>query len=361
MPTALPAIEVPDYAPTLNAYRTGQQDKLAADKRTLMKEAGGLAAAGNYKDAMGSLYKGGELDEARGMGGEIRAQSAEARAAGAHARTLKNDELERASKGYELFGRLIPTIKSPEQLEMAKGMLKQRGYDFSKVTMDQLPMLQQQNISISDQFNREMEQRKLDILQQKADTLTSSGHAAKPRNLSYNDIEKLGKKGSQLENVDRYVSTFKDENAGYGVGGEKMMFIARNLPFLTGPKTENAANWWQDYDRYKNVIRNELFGSALTAGETAAFEAADVAPNMDPKLIRRNLARQQEAVKSALRKVSGGLKASGYPAEAVDAATGITDGQLESAPQVNEKSRIDLGNGQLQPKGNNIDPLGILD
>lgn len=163
MPQPLPAIMPPDFAPTLNAFRVGQQDKIAADKRNLMKEAGGLAAAGNMKGAMSKLYSGGEFDEARGISAELRAQSAEGRAAAAHARTLKNDELERMAKGQELIGRLTDTIQSPQQLEAAKAMIRARtGADLSHITMDQLPMLKAQGLSVQDALKLEMDKRAQD-------------------------------------------------------------------------------------------------------------------------------------------------------------------------------------------------------
>src|SRR5687767_9989979 len=110
MPTPLPAVVPQDYGQTLNAYRTGMQDRIAQDERNLLKEAGGLAASGNMKGAQAALYRGGNFGEARNISQEQRAQSAEARAAASHARTMKDADLERASKTYELFGRLIPTI-----------------------------------------------------------------------------------------------------------------------------------------------------------------------------------------------------------------------------------------------------------
>lgn len=163
MPQPLPAIMPPDFAPTLNAFRMGQQDKIAADKRNLMKEAGGLAAAGNMKGAMSKLYSGGEFDEARGISAELRAQSAEGRAAAAHARTLRNDELEHMAKGQELIGRLTDTIRTPEQLEAAKAMIKSRtGADLSSITMDQLPMLKAQGLSVQDALQLELSKRAQD-------------------------------------------------------------------------------------------------------------------------------------------------------------------------------------------------------
>lgn len=175
MPTPLPAIEVPDNMPTLNAYRIGQQDRIAQDERANLKTAGGLAAAGNYKGAMSSLYGAGNFNEARNVSGELRAQSAEGRAQGTFASNMKDAQLERAAKAHEVFGRLIPTIQTPEQLEMAKTMIKQRtGQDFSGVTMDQLPMLHQQNISTQQQIENEMSERRTKAEQSRADLAQSN-------------------------------------------------------------------------------------------------------------------------------------------------------------------------------------------
>lgn len=160
----------PDFSETLQAFRTGQQDKLLADKRALMKEAGGLAAAGNMKGAMSKLYSGGEFGEARDVSGELRAQAAEGRAGAAEgraaalfARNMKDMDLERASKGHELIGRLADTIKTPEQLEMAKKQISARtGADMSDITMESLPQLKAQGLSVQDALQNEIAKRKAD-------------------------------------------------------------------------------------------------------------------------------------------------------------------------------------------------------
>lgn len=179
MPTPLPSVDVPDFAQTLNAYRTGTQDRIAADERNVLKEAGGLAAAGNYKGAQSALYKGGNFGEARNVAGELRAQSAEGRAQGTYARTMANDKLEQTGKMYELFGRLTEQIKTPEQLEMAKQLIKQRtGHDFSSVTMEQLPMLHQQGISTQQQIENELSERRMKAEQLRADQAQSNSNRA---------------------------------------------------------------------------------------------------------------------------------------------------------------------------------------
>lgn len=178
MPTPLPAVVEPDYAPTLNAYRTGVEDKFLKDKRENMKAAGGLAAAGNYKGAMSSLYGAGNFDEARNVAGELRAQSAEGRAQGMYASNMKDAQLERSSKTHELFGRLIDQIgNDPNKLEQAKSMIKQQtGLDLSQVTMQNLPMYKAQGVSMQQQLDNEMSQRRFDAEKLRADQAQSNSN-----------------------------------------------------------------------------------------------------------------------------------------------------------------------------------------
>lgn len=160
MPTPLPAISPPDYGKTLDAFRTGKQDFLEQQKRDLLKEAGGLAAAGNLSGARNKLYSGGDFSQASNVSGEMRAQSAEQRAIQSHARSLDDAKLAKAAKSQELLGNMASKIKTPEQLEQAKAILKGRGLDASSVTFDQLPMLIQQGITTQQAYQNELEERK---------------------------------------------------------------------------------------------------------------------------------------------------------------------------------------------------------
>lgn len=168
MPTPLPQPYVPDYGKTIDAFRTGQQDFLAQKKRQLMQEAGGLAAAGNLAGARNKLYSGGEFDEAYKAGGEMRAQSAEARAAQAHARSLDDAQLAKTAKATELLGNIAGAIKTPEDFDKAVSFLSARGYKLNGVTYDMLPMLKSQNVSVQQQLQNEMEDRCLRLQEQEA-------------------------------------------------------------------------------------------------------------------------------------------------------------------------------------------------
>lgn len=78
--------------------------------------------------------------------------------------------------------------------------------------------------------------------------------------------------------------------------------------------SEKSGMWWESYAGWRNKTRHELFGSALTATEKAAFAEQDINPNMDPKRIKANLARQRALAMNILREVQSGQRAAGYSA-----------------------------------------------
>jgi hypothetical protein len=153
----------PDHGKTLDAFRAGKTDFLEQQKRDLLQEAGGLAAAGNMAGARNKLYSGGNFDQAGNVSQEMRAQSAEQRAIQSHARSLDDMKLAKAAKSHELLGNMGNAIlksSNPQAaLEQAKTILGQRGLKVENITIDQLPMLMQQNISAQDAFKNEMQER----------------------------------------------------------------------------------------------------------------------------------------------------------------------------------------------------------
>ena len=158
----------------------------------------------------------------------------------------------------------------------------------------------------------------------------------KPRGLTVSDIGKLSEEGGKFSQVSGFGDTFKPEFAGYRSQwvGELANTAGRNLPEgVVGKNMAGAANWWQGYDRYKNAIRNDLFGSALTATEKAAFEQADVNPGMDPKMIQQNLARQKAIIEGNIRNKAGAMVEAGYDPAVVGKSYGIDLGKLGIEPK----------------------------
>lgn len=151
-------------------------------------------------------------------------------------------------------------------------------------------------------------------------------------NLSVGDITKLSEEGGKYANLTGFIGTFKDNFGGKGLGvvGEAQNWAGRNLPPVTENIKNNAeqATWWQSYDRYKNVVRNDLFGSALTATEQAAFDKADINPGMQPDQIRKNLEIQRQVVEGGIKRKAGALVAAGHDANTIGKAYGLTPEQL---------------------------------
>lgn len=140
--------------------------------------------------------------------------------------------------------------------------------------------------------------------------------------------KEFGSLGDQLATVRKATGSFKDEYASrglFGMGGEAMNLKDRVFG------SSNASVWWQNYDRYKNEVRNELFGSALTPSEQAAFESADITPNMDAGQIRANLKIQQDVVEGALTRRARSAVVQGYNPQAVEFLTGL-DQQSPAQP-----------------------------
>jgi hypothetical protein len=143
-----------------------------------------------------------------------------------------------------------------------------------------------------------------------------------PATLAQNQIADLSKKGAMLTSTNRFFETFNPQFAGwkFAAVGDAANAIARN----SGIGNTDAATWWQDYDRHKNVVRNELFGSALTKTEAAAFEKADINPGMTPKAIQDNLRIQQRAARDAAKKVASAYSVQGRNPDEIEAAIGFS-------------------------------------
>lgn len=148
---------------------------------------------------------------------------------------------------------------------------------------------------------------------------------AKPREFNVTDVTKLSEEGAKANQISTFADTFEPRFGGYrteGIGNAAT-WLGRNVPELASRDTAEAARWWQGYDRYKNVIRNDLFGAALTATEKAAFERADINAGMDPATIKNNLKIQKQIALNGLKRKANALISSGYDPGAIAAAYGL--------------------------------------
>jgi hypothetical protein len=159
----------------------------------------------------------------------------------------------------------------------------------------------------------------------------NAGGAGRP--LPQKSIDDLGGAGAAAQEFSGLLSTFDDSFGGSWSGtlGDLDNLAKRNLPDgFGGADPKGQADWWSRYQNQKNLIRNRLFGSALTATEKAEFDKANIDPGMKADVIRKNLARQSDAALRAAAKMARALEASGYNREAIEAAIGIPLGSLPS-------------------------------
>jgi hypothetical protein len=147
------------------------------------------------------------------------------------------------------------------------------------------------------------------------------GVKAKSKELPFGVIKELGDRGGTFGDFSRLTETFTDTYGGYKLerAGDVANWTARNL----GMGDQAGAQWWQDYQNQKNLVRNQLFGSALTTTEKAEFDKANINPGMTPQAIRDNLTRQHAATQRAAAKLANVYVQMGYGPEQIEAALGV--------------------------------------
>jgi len=165
------------------------------------------------------------------------------------------------------------------------------------------------------------------VIKQQAE---ARGRGEAPR-LDSGTVGKLSDVGARVADADRFLAGFTDAYAGWRVPG--VGNVANQIARQTGLGNEQAASWWQSYDRYKNQVRNDLFGSALTRTEAEAFEKADINPGMTPAAIRRNLEDQRRAAEAAARKLAGVYVQQGRSTAEIVTALGIPLSRLGLTPK----------------------------
>lgn len=153
------------------------------------------------------------------------------------------------------------------------------------------------------------------------------------RQMGVSDVTKLSEEGGKFSNIGGFLNSFQDTYAGYTPGTGSVAMTAGRYGYGTD-NSKAAAGWWQGYDRYKNVVRHDLYGGALTPNETQQFEKADINPDMDPKQIRENLSTQAQIVAAGISRKANALVKSGYSPSAVYEAYGISGPQSQAAQPI---------------------------
>lgn len=155
--------------------------------------------------------------------------------------------------------------------------------------------------------------------------------AQPPPRLTGGDRKELSELGAVASTFKNLTGGFDDSFAGYksDVAGDFALQLGRKVPGAPFAASPEATNWWQTYQEQKNLVRNKLFGSALTVTERNEFDKAQITPGMAPKIIRKNLARQEEVAMKAASKIANSMLAEGARPEAVEAALGFKLNELD--------------------------------
>jgi hypothetical protein len=164
---------------------------------------------------------------------------------------------------------------------------------------------------------------------QRADEKIAAKGEDKGRDLNAKQLSDVLKAGTELQNVTRYATTYKDGYGGYGVGSEDLAQFeqqyAAKFPKSSGEQRVAASNWWRDYKRNSEIIeRHGLFGSALTASEQAQWSAADINPSLSDQAIKSSIERRNKIVREKAKRYVQLMRAEGYNEESVLIGLGVS-------------------------------------
>jgi hypothetical protein len=169
----------------------------------------------------------------------------------------------------------------------------------------------------------------------------------------------LGDQAAQLHNI---TSTFDDSYFGYGTGlGGR---VNNAITEYTGIGDKNRVEWWKSYDMMNNIVRHNLFGSALTRNEQALWDRATVNPGTTPDVARKRLDTQWNLLQKALSRNARGV-AAGYNGRQVyeliggdDLASMMNDHKPLSSTSGNTARTAQVQVGGGIPKGTVIELPG---
>jgi hypothetical protein len=196
------------------------------------------------------------------------------------------------------------------------------------------------------QFNEETGQYDIPLGGQKAPTV-------KARSLSSAAVGDLTEAGQNAQDINRLQTTWSDDYAGYGIGGEVANLAGSHIP---GSKYADQSQWWADYANRRNDLRHSKFGASLTPGEKSEFAKADINPNMQPPVIKANLARQQAILNNAAKRLAKVWIKQGYSADAISEAVGFTPEELGVAPQADTEAPVPGSTENAAPAGDEPEP-----
>lgn len=118
--------------------------------------------------------------------------------------------------------------------------------------------------------------------------------------------QEISDKAQGLDELIHLNSTFKDEFGGSVVGGPTATKLYERVGFK-----KDRVYWWKQFKKLDSKLRNELFGSALTATEKASWDEITVTENSDPEIIKEAIFQRASIAKKALDREIQGLANTG--------------------------------------------------
>ena len=164
----------------------------------------------------------------------------------------------------------------------------------------------------------------------------------------------MGKEFEIAGMLDKLVSNYDDKYSG---------FFSTNLSDLAvaagkrGIKYEDMANYMTEYQEWKNLVRNSLFGSQLTAPEMREFERQAINPAFTATQNRKILKRQQELLARGKKRAKLALKARGWTDEMIEGFEGTYESD-ELTPD--EMQELELRESIRQEPAPPQEPIGTV-
>lgn len=165
------------------------------------------------------------------------------------------------------------------------------------------------------------------------------------KQLPHGAVKDLAGAGTAVEDTTRLASSFKPQYGGKTILGD----LSNKFKRVVGDET-GQAQWWQDMDALQNQTRHNLFGSALTNTELAAWEKTSISPRMDAKEIQTNLTRRQEIEARAASKLGRAYEAAGYNKGQIAELLGVGAQYLTNQAPVVPPVDAQNAKGKIAPK-----------
>lgn len=208
-------------------------------------------------------------------------------------------------------------MSNPEVLAQMAKDLSDRGYpreamqlmDQSKQTASRLQQANRQAQLDEQKFRKaEAEIAKLN---------KEAAEAGKGDKLTTQLLDDFRDKGGAVEQMVNLRASFKPEYAGkLPVFGELERRFKEMLPM--NQEDREFVLWWKGYQDRINVIRNELFGSALTDPERIEFEKAMVKLTTEPELVMQYLEKAETLAKNKFLQEKSVVESQGWNTTGVE-------------------------------------------